>query len=290
MFLVVKLHPSCLTSVNDKENSKGRLNLESLGGVAELLRFRQRDDLAKLVAKAKVEYQTFDFVFGQLDQIIDLADAVVFAPIPEFHVLEGLNEEDHRFVLHAILDYCFSRHGQSIAVQGLRFSIDWDASGITNDDKHIQDEDFELPNFKRLPINPQMTDFVEHRLTEARICLTNGAFLAATVMLGSALEAALLGIGLENEQQFHKSQKKPKGRDGKSRNVRDWTLSELIRVSQDLGFLGPAIGKHSEVLMEFRNYIHPSKELKTGFTPDRNTVRIDSVVVVEALNGLMHRD
>ena len=262
------------------------MELESLAPVAELLQQRNYVDLSWLVADARVGYDVVSSGYGD-DGYVDFANAAVYAPIRSFDMLLRLEEEERQALFTAITEYCDSRHRGSIDLIKLTFRIDLDASGFPTEPKQLTNDEIEVPNLDKLPISRQLREFVGHRLSEAQICRTNGAYLAATVLLGSALEAALLGVALKNQQEFNSSPKAPsKGKYGNPRSVRDWKLSDLIRVSQDLGLLEPDIEKPSDGLMEFRNYIHPSKGLKTEFTPNQGTADLGFRVLVEVFNDL----
>ena len=262
------------------------MELESLAPVAKLLEHRNYLDLSWLVADAKVEYEVF--TSGYRDGVyVDIANAAVYAQIRSYDMLLRLEEEERQALFTAIREFCDSKHGGGIDLIDLFFRIDLDASGFPTEDKKFIENEFEVPNLDKLPISPQLRRFVGQRLTEAQICRTNGAFLAATVLLGSVLEAALLGVAQKNQKDFYKSQKAPPaGRDGRKRNVKEWKLTELITVSQDLGLLDPEIEKHSHGLREFRNYIHPSRGMKNEFSPDEDTTEIAFKVLVAAFNDL----
>lgn len=48
---------------------------------------------------------------------------------------------------------------------------------------------------------------------------------------------------------------------GKTLKLRDWTLNDYILVARELKWIGEVAKDVSAVLRDYRNYIHPSKEL-----------------------------
>ena len=69
----------------------------------------------------------------------------------------------------------------------------------------------------------------------------------------------------------------------KVKNFNDWTLSNLIDVSCELGFLREDVKKFSHSLRDFRNYIHPYQQMSENFFPDDNTAKICFQVLKAAL-------
>lgn len=66
----------------------------------------------------------------------------------------------------------------------------------------------------------------------------------------------------------------PKYKDGKTKQLHDWTLGDLIDVASDMNAIGLDVKKFSHALRDFRNYIHPLEQKKHGFRPDQHTVAI----------------
>jgi hypothetical protein len=63
----------------------------------------------------------------------------------------------------------------------------------------------------------------------------------------------------------------------------EWSLSQLIDVSSEVGLLKPDVKKFSHGLRYFRNYIHPYEEMNSGFTPDEHTAKLCFQVLKAAL-------
>ena len=160
-------------------------------------------------------------------------------------------------------------------------------SGMFPDEDFLADEEFlnkefEIPNLQKLPVDSAVAEIIQDRLKEAQACLSVGAYLSVIFLCGSILEAVLLGAALKDPEKFNRSAKAPKGRD-KPKAFRDWTLLEFIDVGCDLKLLKPDVRKFSHGLREFRNYIHPNKQLESDFKPDESTAKICFHVLKAAL-------
>ena len=127
-----------------------------------------------------------------------------------------------------------------------------------------------------------MSEIIQDRLREAQSCLLVGAHLSVIFQCGSVLEAVLLGAAQKEPQKFNQSPASPQ-KDGKVKQFHEWTLSEFINVSYDIGLLKPDVKKFSHGLREFRNYIHPYEQMVSGFKPDEHTAKVCFQVLKAAL-------
>lgn len=124
----------------------------------------------------------------------------------------------------------------------------------------------EPPNFSSLVGNVDMQDILARRWKECVICINAKAPLAAVVMMGGLLEALFLARinGMENQRSVFTAKATPKNGEGKSLSLRDWTLKDYIEVAHELTWISET-GKDIGVLLrDYRNYIHPNKELQHG--------------------------
>lgn len=158
------------------------------------------------------------------------------------------------------------------------------ASPITEDQflKH----EFAIPNIHKLPLDAAMIGIIEIRLEESRIALGARAYLSVIMLCGSVLEAVLLGAALQNAQKFNRSASSPKDISGKVKKLHEWSLSQLIDVSYEVGLIGIDVKKFSHGLRDFRNYIHPYQQLASGFSPDEHTARVCFQVLKAGLANL----
>lgn len=106
-------------------------------------------------------------------------------------------------------------------------------------------------------------------------------------MCGSVLEGLLLGMAISNMKEFNQSTSSPKDKESKKvLAFQDWTLSNLIDVSHEIGLIGLDVKKFCHNLRDFRNYIHPYLQMASGFTPDIDTARISWQVLQAAITDL----
>jgi hypothetical protein len=125
-----------------------------------------------------------------------------------------------------------------------------------------------------LAFDSVITGFLQARVDEVQACPRDKVSLGTIILLGSTLEGLLLAVGLQHPQAFMSSSAAPKDRSGKTKQLHEWTLSELINVARELDLLDVDVGKFSHVLRDFRNYIHPYQQMSEGFSPDQHTVDI----------------
>lgn len=129
------------------------------------------------------------------------------------------------------------------------------------------------PDFSKLVSNAAMQLILERRWTECVTCISSGAPLAATVMIGGLLEGLLLArVNSEiNLAPIYTANAAPKDRQNKTLPLKEWTLQDYIAVAHELKWITVAAKDVGHVLREYRNYIHPQKELSHGValtTPD----------------------
>jgi|SRR5208283_3317850 len=128
------------------------------------------------------------------------------------------------------------------------------------------------PDFSKLISDPAMKAILSKRWIECATCLSSGAPLAATVMIGGLLEGLLLArVNREpNKAPIFTATAAPKDKLGKTLTLKDWTLQDYIGVAHELKWITVAAKDVGVVLRDYRNYIHPQKELSHGIslTPD----------------------
>lgn len=124
------------------------------------------------------------------------------------------------------------------------------------------------PNFGSLIADPKMLGILERRWTETLACQRVGADLAATVMLGGLLEALFLARinRLTNLAPVFTATAAPKDKAGKPRPLKEWGLKDYLDVAKELGWIRQSAKDVGQVLRDYRNYIHPEKELSHGIT------------------------
>jgi hypothetical protein len=123
------------------------------------------------------------------------------------------------------------------------------------------------PKFSLLITDVKMQKILLRRWAECLDCISAGAPLAATVMMGGLLEAILLArVNHEtNKALVFKAAVAPKDKNtGKTLPLKEWGLKNYIDVAHELGWISQSAKDVSEVLRDYRNYVHPYKELSHG--------------------------
>lgn len=142
-------------------------------------------------------------------------------------------------------------------------------------------KDFHI-SLDALGLDAAMTKTLKQRFEEIEKCMNASAPLAVVFLCGSTLEGVMLGVAIKNPKLFNQSPCAPK-RNGKVLPFQDWTLSNIIDVGGDVGYLGQDVKKHSHSLRDFRNYIHPYEQTSSGFNPHKHTAKISWQVLQAAI-------
>jgi hypothetical protein len=119
------------------------------------------------------------------------------------------------------------------------------------------------PSFAAVP-DPLMRQVLSRRWQECVTCLEAGAPLAATVMMGGLLESLFLArVNREpSKQPIFTAKAAPKDpKTQQALSLREWTLGDYIAVAHELRWIPQSVRDVSEVVRDYRNYIHPQKEL-----------------------------
>jgi hypothetical protein len=125
------------------------------------------------------------------------------------------------------------------------------------------------PSFAVLVPDAKMQSILERRWTECVLCLHAPAPMAATVMMGGLLEGLLLArINKEtNQQHVFTAKNSPKDKKaGSPLPLKEWGLKDYIDVAHELKWITVSAKDVGVVLRDYRNYIHPQKELSHSVT------------------------
>lgn len=122
------------------------------------------------------------------------------------------------------------------------------------------------PSFAPLISDAAMQTILKERWHECTKCIAADVPLAATVMMGGLLEALLLArINREfDKRPIFTASKAPKDRAGKTRPLPEWMLKDFIDIVHELGWITVSAKDVGAVLRDYRNYIHPQKQLSHG--------------------------
>ena len=157
---------------------------------------------------------------------------------------------------------------------------------LSSDEVEEETKPIPAPDFLALGLGGTIGELLDLRWREAQICVDHGAYLLATIAMGGLLEGLLLGVLSGRPKEANKSVAAPKHRTGIVKKFGDWTLSEMIDVAHEVGWLDLDVKKFSHSLREFRNLVHPYQQMATRANPDADTCSISWRVVQAAVNDL----
>jgi len=105
---------------------------------------------------------------------------------------------------------------------------------------------FRGPDLTRITgIMPDLEPIIQARWLEAQRCQHAGAYVAAVVMMGSILEALLLARSSLSPAEAYQAKSAPRDRVGKSVALHDWSLSTLVDVAAERGWIKSDRGNFS---------------------------------------------
>ena len=123
------------------------------------------------------------------------------------------------------------------------------------------------PDFSPLAGNQQMRDILTRRWHECAKCVNADAHLAAIVMMGGLLEALFVARAnkMPDKTTLTSAANAPKDKGtGKTTNYQEWMLDSYIRVGFELKWMTESAKDIADKLKEYRNFVHPAKELRYG--------------------------
>ena len=131
--------------------------------------------------------------------------------------------------------------------------------------------------FESIPKLEQLSTLQRQFEAEAGICAKGGAYHAAAIMIGGAMEAALLFACLNRRDDALNARNcLPNRERPKSTNPEDWGLAELTSVAGEAGWLadfevseGTILSRRLLDMMRYlRNLIHPARHLSDDWEGD----------------------
>jgi hypothetical protein len=135
-------------------------------------------------------------------------------------------------------------------------------------------------------VYPGLTPILEARYREAQHCLTESP-LATIILCGSLLEGLLFGLAKMRPEDFNRSRCSPKDKNGKPKPFYEWSPAEFINVAYDLRIIRLDVKKFGSHLRDFRNYIHPYKQMREEFYPDKYTAEMCLLTVKATIHNLL---
>lgn len=134
---------------------------------------------------------------------------------------------------------------------------------------------------------PPLKDVIDRRWVESQKCMHAECYTAAVVMMGSILEALMLGRAMISIAAANQSSRAPKDRTGRVLAIHDWNLNSLIDVAIDLRWVKSDRGKFSHALRESRNVVHPWTDATTQANFDLSTCKTSWEVLQASVSDLL---
>lgn len=106
-------------------------------------------------------------------------------------------------------------------------------------------------------------------------------------MMGSLLEGLFFAVLQKRPKEANQSSAAPVQRDTrKIKKFPDWTLSDMIDVAHEQGWIDLDVKRFSHSLRAFGNLIHPYEQVALQAFPDAGTCEICWSVVQATVNDL----
>jgi hypothetical protein len=165
-----------------------------------------------------------------------------------------------------------------------RVALKFVDSGIIQPKKQI----FKGPVLTKLTGGmPKLEAIIRERWIDAQKCQHVGAYLASIILMGSILEALLLGKAISFAADAQRSSRAPKRKDGSQIPIPDWNLNALIDVAVDCSWLKVDRGKFGHALRESRNVVHPWQHASINADFDEATCKTCWQVLNAAVEDLL---
>jgi hypothetical protein len=134
---------------------------------------------------------------------------------------------------------------------------------------------------------PSLEDVISRRWLDAQKCVHQHMYLAAIVLMGSILEGLILARVTLSPSIAYQSGVVPKDKNNRPKQYNDWSLSELINVATDVGWIKRDRGKFGHALRESRNIVHPWVEVTTKADLDQYTCETSWSVLKASVRDLI---
>lgn len=147
-----------------------------------------------------------------------------------------------------------------------------------------------VPNFSALISNSIMINILERRWIEVGNCIKGGAPLAGIIMMGSLLEALFLAKinKLDDKSILFKLKSTPQDvATKKAKPLSEWMLKDFIDTLCEAKIIRDMSASFSRNIRDYRNFVHPEKELRTGIIINDDDVRLCWPVIQEIVRQLL---
>jgi len=219
---------------------------------------RGTDELATLKSTAYAWFKTHRPVVQSHPSTVDLSEA-------NRHYQTVLDSTNRYAAKTTYLAAFKAAKDALVGVRAAVLTLTPTSAGASTDDL--------APDFSPLAGNQDMREVLTRRWHECCRCVRAEAHLAAIVMMGGLLEALFVSRAnkMPNKDPLVIAPSAPKDRQtGKTLDYQDWMLDSYIKVGHELGWITDSAKQVAAVLRDYRNYIHPAKELRHRVELGRN--------------------
>jgi len=210
------------------------------------------DSVATLKATAQTWFHTHKPVVVAAAPSLDLVAV-------DQHYTTVLNATAKHAAKQTYLDALKAAKGALVSARSAALTVPAAAPIANTDDL--------APDFSPLAGNPEMRDILTRRWHECAKCVKADAHLAAIVMMGGLLEALFVARAnkMTDKSPLTSAKNAPKDKTtGKAANYQEWMLDSYIKVGCELKWITESAKEVADKLKEYRNFIHPAKELRYG--------------------------
>ena len=153
--------------------------MESLDPACNILRHKNRHDLASKLARSSLDFEYVDmgFLIGGADGVVEMVNAAIFAPYADCERLRTLSQEDRELMLECLREIWPYRSGfSSMAIRDVVYRVDPNAA---------KDEPNDL--FQSLTGWPRVDRTLDEIRTRLRVASNEEQFQAVGVLCREAL-------------------------------------------------------------------------------------------------------
>lgn len=204
-------------------------------------------------------------------------------------VLEGLEGLPTSLLANFDKDFDFQANSRRIRLEALagylRSAIKFADTGAFEKPKKVIHAP---PDFSKLTGSiPGLKEELERRWREAQKCVHIEAYTSAVILMGSILEGIILARAHLSISDAYRASRAPKDKSGKQIAVHEWTLSTLIDVAVEIGWIKTDRAKFSHALRESRNVVHPWQAVMSRAKFDEATCRTTWLVLDSSTDDLI---
>lgn len=192
-----------------------------------------------------------------------------------------------------ITNKILNRLNEILSVEGIKVEIEGvspiirEITPTVSERKKETSLAFPIPDFLTIIDDPSLGEILKVRWKETLRYIENEAHLSAIIMMGSILEGVLLLVIHKHPKEVNQVKSSPKDEQGDVKRFWEWTLSDMINVTHEQGWIKGDVKQFSHTLRDYRNLVHPWHQRAKSENPDEDTCKICWQVVVAAINDLI---